>query len=195
MKEHLQAARLNYPRVSEIIHPYSRMGFENIDMEVLANACERGTKVHAICKALMDGYFIPSIDEECKPYIDSFNLWMGENKFTAMESEKRYYDDENKFTGQIDMIVKQDGKTILYDIKTSATKSKAWPVQLTAYAHLIMLGGTKIDSVAVIQLKKTGKKPTIHQYEDLTEYGRLFTGLLLNYNYFLRKKEKTNERN
>lgn len=192
MEEDIQALRTNYPRVSEILAPYAQIFFRDISLEVLANACERGTKVHAICKALVNGYFVPSIDEECRPYIDSFLLWKDVNKFVALETEKRYYDDELKFSGQIDMLVKQDGRTILYDIKTSATKSPSWPVQLAAYAHLIGVKGPKVDAVGILQLKKTGKKPTVLMYEDLDEYQTIFSALLLNYNYFLRKKEKTN---
>ncbi len=191
MDKNMKALRAIYPRVSEILSPYAKTFFENVSLEVMANACERGTKVHTICKALVDGYFVPEIDEECRPYIDSFLLWKAENKFTVLETEKRYYDDDLKYSGQVDIVVKQDGKTILYDVKTSATVSASWPVQLAAYAKLIELTGIKIDEVAVIQLKKTGKKPVVHVYEDREEYSLLFSALLLNYNYFLRKKTES----
>lgn len=189
------AMKMNYPRVSNIICPYSRFDYENISLETMANACERGSKVHAICNSLIQGYFVPNIDAECQPYVDSFIQWMKEKNRKFIYGEKRFYDDELKFSGQVDLVVEEDGEMVLYDLKTSASYSNKWPIQGFAYSHLLKANDISIDRIAIVQLRKTGKKPKIYELEDLEEYEKVFRELLDLYDYFLRKKEKDNERN
>jgi Domain of unknown function DUF83 len=190
MNEEKKAAEINLPTVTEIMGPYARMIYENVNLETLALACERGSKVHAVCRNLIEGYFVPSIDEDIAMYIKSFNAWKDESSFISLTTEKRYYDHEKGFSGQIDMVVKENGELVLYDIKTSSAKSKSWPIQLAAYVHLLELNGLKINKAGIIHLKKTGKKANIYLFdnEDLKEYWQIFLGMLNSYNYFIRKK-------
>lgn len=205
----LEEKRAFYPRVSDIIGKQNADELRSVPLDTLANACIRGQKVHDYCTAWMKHLWITDVEPEYKPYLDAFIDWatkhVAEGHFAAM----RLYDDDRRFTGEFDMIVKlTNGQVALLDIKTSATKSKAWPIQLAAYSHLCKLNGFEFNVVANIHLKKThaalyeerqGEKVLVSppvvkvaeiKYDNLNEYWNIFSSALLCYDYFDRKEVK-----
>jgi len=203
----LEAKRLSYPRVSDILGKQNRAEFEAIPLEVLANAAERGTKVHAYCNTFAKGLWLPEIEEECRPYFNAFEHWYEQSVDSLLFIGTRLYDDDRMFSGEFDMIVQlKDSKEIaLIDLKTSTQVSKTWPLQLAAYKHLCQINGYEIQKVLNIHLKKTKPavfneqkvlvsppvvKPVPIEHQDLNPAWEIFTSALNCYDYFERKKEK-----
>jgi hypothetical protein len=207
--DNLEEKRAHYPRVSEIISKQNSEELRSVPLEALANACIRGQKVHDYCTAWVKHLWVIDIEPEYEPYFKAFTDWACENIFEGLYAGIRLYDDERGFTGEFDLLAKmKDGKTALLDIKTSASKSKAWPVQLAAYSHLCKLNGYEFEEIYNIHLKKThaaiyteveGMKilvspPVIKtisiSYDDLNPYWEIFSSALKCYDYFDRKEVK-----
>lgn len=206
----LTEKRSLYPRVSDIITKQNMEEFKSIPLEMLANACIRGQKVHDYCTAWVRKLWIDEIEAQYKPYFDAFVNWANENVKEFLYTSVRLYDDEKRYTGEFDMIVKMKvtEKIALLDIKTSSAKSKAWPIQLAAYGHLCKINGYEFDEVYNIHLKKvsgelteekTGEKVLVSppvvktvaiKHEDLTPYWNIFSSALICYDYFDRKEAK-----
>lgn len=202
--------RDTYPRVSDIIAKQNMDAFVGIPVDTLAKAAERGDKVHAYCTAWAKNLWIDVAEEEYKPYVDAFINWAEENIDTVIYAEERLYDDDLRFSGKFDMIakMKSDNKIKLLDIKTSCIKSKTWPVQLAAYAHLCTKNDYLFDNIMNVHLKKIkaaiyeeieGKKVMtsppqvrlcVSEYEDATPYWEIFSSALKCYDYFDRKESK-----
>lgn len=187
----LDEDRKLYPRVSDILKVFTRKDYEMISPEVLANAAARGTKVHTYCAGYAEGLWLPEIEAECQPYVTSFALWCDECIDSVILTEERLYDDELKFSGQIDMVAKlKDGSLALIDLKTSANESKSWALQLAAYDHLLKLNGYTMDIVTVLKLKKTAcrVKEIPYKAEQLKSSWNLFKAATDLYAYFERKE-------
>ena len=203
----LSYQRALYPRVSNIIGKQNADELRSVPIETLANACIRGQKVHDYCTAWVKNLWIPDVEPEYQPYFEAFTKWAESNIVECYHSAVRLYDDTMRFTGEFDMIVKlKNNETALLDIKTSAAKSKAWPLQLSAYAHLCNLNNYHFDVIYNIHLKKTqaalfeerqGEKVQVSppvvktvemKYEDLSPYWEIFTSALRCYDYFDRKE-------
>lgn len=206
----LEEKRSTYPRVSEIIVKQNANEFRNVNIDVLANACIRGDKVHDYCTTWALDLWVGEIEPEYKPYFDAFTHWWRQNVESLLHYEMRLYDDVKRFSGKFDMIVKmKNEKVLLIDLKTSCAKSKTWPVQLAAYTHLCKLNGLEIEGVMNLHLKKikpaqyeekNGEKVmtsppqvkacTLNEHEDVTPYWDIFSSALACYDYFDRKEIK-----
>lgn len=192
-QEGLDKMRLQYPRVTEIISLCTQSKMDAIAPEVLKHASERGTKIHNYCTGITKGLWIPEIDEECQPYMDSFKHWFDINFESLVLAEKRLYEDDRQYTGEIDLVVKlKDGRLALVDLKTSATPSKSWSVQLAAYKRLLEKSYSKVDLVLNLQLRKTGgkAKEIIHSDKDLTAADEVFEANLKSFDFYFRKPIK-----
>lgn len=208
--QELDIKRSFYPRVTEIIEKQNSSEFKSIPIETLANACIRGQKVHEYCTAWIKNLWIDDIEEEYRPYVDAFIEWADENIEECLHAGIRLYDDTLCFSGEFDMIVKlkRNSEIALIDIKTSATKSKTWPLQLAAYSHLCKLNGYDFGSIYNIHLakvnpamyeEKEGKKVLVSSpkvkvkelpYGDISSYWEIFSSALKCYDYFDRKEVK-----
>ena len=177
-----------YTRISDVLKPFSK--FDNINLEVLNNAADRGTRVHDFCNAYANNIFIGDIDEDCKGYVDSFIKWYDENVESLIESEKRLYDPFLMVTGKFDMIVKlkSSGQVTLIDIKTPSSISKMWGLQLSVYFHLIKHElRISVENVMVLQLSKYGKNAKKILYNDTKKHFRLFLSALNLHEYINQK--------
>lgn len=201
--------RDTYPRVSDIISKQNNE-LRGIDVDILANACLRGERIHAYCTAWARNLFLDDIEPEYQPYVDSFIAWAELNVEEILHSSVRLYDDILRFTGEFDMIVKMKGSNKIYliDIKTSSAKSKTWPVQLAAYGHLCKSNGYEFEGIMNVHLKKfkpavfeeiEGKKVMISpphvrtcvsEYEDIACFWEIFSSALKCFDYFDRKEVK-----
>lgn len=157
-----QKSREKYLRVTTVLYPFS--GLQNINPEVVANAAERGTKVHKICEGIVSGLGELGTDDETKGYVESFKKWW-EKGVQVLEMEKRFWDDELCITGQVDMIIKTEDGLAIVDLKTSSKPSKTWEAQGSAYAYLAKNAGYPIEKIFFLHLNKQGKEPKIHEYQ------------------------------
>lgn len=206
----LEVLRSTYPRVSEIISKQNDAELRSVSLEVLANACIRGNKVHQYCTAYVKSLWISDIEEEYQPYVNAFKEWADANISDVIFNNVRLYDDVKRFSGEFDLIaILKSNRVALIDIKTSSTKSKAWPIQLSAYTHLCQLNAYHIDFAFNLHLKKTkaakfeekeGEKVMIsppqvktvieNEYEDFNVHWDIFSSALKCYDYFDRKEAK-----
>lgn len=177
----IKESRKNYTRVTTILYPFS--GLEKVDPSILEKAGKRGTKVHKICEGLMQGIGEHGVDEETFQYVESFKKWWNE-KPKICEIEKRFWDDENKITGQVDIIFDSPEGLILADLKTSYKPSRTWPVQGSAYCYLAKKAGYEIKKIKFLHLQKNGTCPKIHEYEIDDS---LFLSVLKTFNHFYKE--------
>ena len=144
-----------------MLYPFS--GLTKVDPEVLRNAAERGTLVHQVCDAIIEGLgavYPPSVSG----YIQSFDQWFKGKNF--IQKPTRFYCDQHKITGECDAIYEEEGKLILVDFKTPLNESKTWRLQASAYSHLAKLYGLPIHRLEFVKLNKTGNAPKIFVYEE-----------------------------
>lgn len=181
-----------YARVSDIISSCNSKEFDFVSLEALVNAQVRGERVHSYCVGYARERWLPPIEEECQPYFDSFKLWYDENVMQLCYAETRLYDDLLKITGRFDLIVvlKESKQITLVDLKSSASPSKSWPIQLAAYKYLLELNNYELDDVMNLQLMKNGKIAKARPPENLNASWDIFQCCVNAYDYFHRKKEK-----
>lgn len=152
----------NFRRVTEILYPFS--GMDKIPPEVLAKAANRGTRVHTVCEAIMQGLGEIGVDDEIRPYVESFKQWWNDEiKIKAIEL--RFYDKELMITGQVDMIAEMPDGLAIIDIKTSYKPSKTWQVQGSAYAYLARKSGYDVKRLYFLHLDRHGGAPNLIEYE------------------------------
>ncbi len=178
--------RQDYTRVTTILYPFS--GLKDVDPDILANAANRGTKVHNICEAIIRGFGEIGVEDETWGYVESFKQWW--NAQTHSEShgvidiEKRFFNDELQLTGQVDLILNTHTGIAIIDFKTSSRPSKTWAAQGAAYAMLAKQAGYDIKHVYFLHLNKHGKEATIHEYPIDDAF---FLAILRTYQHFYKE--------
>lgn len=153
--------RENYTRVTKVLYPFS--GLDKLDADIVAHAAERGTKVHKICEGIIQGLGEFGVDDETRPYVESFKQWWAKGHEVIM-MEKRFWCDELKVTGQVDLIIKTEEGLVIVDLKTSSQPSKTWPAQGSAYAYLAKKAGHDIRKIHFLHLLKSGKEARVYDY-------------------------------
>ena len=171
-----------YVRVTTVLSPFS--GMDKVNPEVLLNACIRGTKVHLICDAIVEGMGYPE-DREISGYIESFNKWCIGKQF--VQKPERFYCNEYMITGELDLLYKNETGLTLVDLKTSRVESKTWILQGSAYSYMAKKENLNITKIEFVKLDKDGKEPKVFTYE---EDFKLFLNCLETYNYFFKNKKE-----
>lgn len=203
--------RDKYPRVSQILEKQTFAEMRSIPIERLVKAALRGTAVHNYCTTYLEKLFMPYIEEEYEPYVTAFTEWAEENVKEVIQTRRRFYDDDLKFSGEPDaiLILNDSPMLTLIDIKATCATSKTWALQLGAYQHLCAKNGFNVERRINIHLKKTvktktekiqGEKvrvsfPVICAKEvlppiDFNESWRIFNSALACYKYFEKKEDK-----
>lgn len=176
---------MQIPRVTEILQPFS--GYDKIPHHVLNNAAKRGECVHSICSGLINGAWIPKemIDESLYGYIKSFEQWKELQIKECIIAEKRYTDERMGFSGQPDLvIIGNDNKKYLVDLKTCSKPQKTHFIQLAAYEYLLKLDSINIDGAMIVYLDRNGQFPDIHLTFDLSKEFNVFVSALECWKYF-----------
>lgn len=153
--------RENYTRVTTVLYPFS--GLDKIDADIVAHAAERGTKVHKICEGIIEGLGEIGIEEETRGYVESFKKWW-ERGHEVIMMEKRFWCDELKVTGQVDLIINTPDGLAVVDLKTSYKPSNTWAAQGSAYAYLAKKNNLDIKKIFFLHLNKLGNEPRIYEY-------------------------------
>ena len=155
-----------YARVTDILKPFT--DFSHIDPEVLVNKARIGTNVH---QAIADDIAgdMPCLAKDEMGYFTSYLRWKEEVSHKVTQTERRYYDEKNMVTGQIDALMDfgyVSGLPTLVDFKTSAIESKiAWPMQAHLYVDLLAQNGQLAHPMSLfIKLEKTGAMPRVYSY-------------------------------
>lgn len=125
-----------YLRVTEVLMPFSTLG--NIDPTTVANAADRGTRVHAYCESHALGLFVEDVDADCKNYFEVFKEWFDSMVTEVVHTEVRCNSTKMRISGAFDMIaiLKGDTEPSLIDLKTPMSPSQSWQLQTAAYQML-----------------------------------------------------------
>lgn len=180
-----------YPRVSDILHPFTSLSLAVVPFHILEEASYRGSYVHALASFYVSGDFIPPLLEENKGYFYSFKKWFDENAEETLLNETRLYHEDLKYCGRPDFIIKlKSDKIALIDLKTSSKIYPNYPLQLAAYMDLANVNDLHCDEACVLQLDKEGEEADLHNFGDCNSYFKKFLSALDLYNHFFRGGEK-----
>lgn len=174
-----------YARVTEVLAPY--ISFDRIDPDVLEKAKERGTRVHKYCELYVQNLLIEKVDEECKPYVDSFIQWFDVMVKEVWVSEMRLSCSNYLISGKLDLIVTLKGDTTetLVDIKTPQQASQSWQLQTAAYRYLMRVSqGIDIPRRVCLILDREGKLPKLVEYTNHERDERLFLSAAELFHFF-----------
>lgn len=181
---------MDYPRVTEVLRAYT--SYDQVPKEILERAAARGTSVHALCAGIAKGAWIPDgmIGEDLLGYVNSFKKWAAAQVSKFIVIEKRYSDDDLRFSGQLDYVVLgTDEQLYLVDLKTSSRPQKTYPVQMAAYDLLLRNNKINVKGAILVYLNKDGEFPEVHLIEDLTEELHVFLNALECWQYFNKGKK------
>jgi len=176
--------KAGYTRVSDIISPHS--GYDTIHPDILANAANRGTRIHNYCFEQISGLTPFFLKDEDIGYFNSFMSWFDG---LPVQCERRLYDDELMITGEIDIIKPVKGGFKIIDLKTSSQQNPAWMAQAGGYAYLMQKNKMNVVGIEFIHLQKNGKKPFVVEF-DVEQSINLFKSCYLVYNHFYKNKTK-----
>jgi hypothetical protein len=180
---------MEYPRVTSILRPF--VTFHNVSEKQLEKAAQRGSSVHALCSGIAKGVWCPTdmVPEELKGYVDSFKQWADKTVDKYLEIEKRYFEKELEYTGEVDFIIRgKDGLLYLVDLKTSAKPYQTYPIQMAAYNRLLNSHEIYVHGAMLVYLSKTGEYPKEQIIENMEQETRVFLGALECYKYFNKGK-------
>jgi hypothetical protein len=157
----------------------------------LANAADRGTRVHKFCEIHALGLFLSEVDQDCKPYVEAFQRWFDEMVTELVVAEQRINHPEYQISGKYDLLVKLKGDELptIIDIKTPLTTSNTWALQTAAYKILTVdCLGTIVGRRAVLMLPRDNAEARFLEYTDHERDERLFLQALSLYRFFQTKK-------
>lgn len=172
MEETIQEVKDGYTRISAIASAFA--GYGSIPKHVLDRAAARGSCVHSLIFDHMNDITIPSerwdfMGAPLNGYFDSFlSFWKQYEGADILLQEQRINDDKLMLTGEPDLLIKHNHKTILIDWKCSHAVGKHWQLQASGYSHLI---NTWIDKIVFVKLDKNGKDPVVTEFQaDLDQF-------------------------
>ncbi len=105
-------------------------------------AASRGTDVHALAAAIIEGNPVHETDEQ-RPYLDAFRSWLLATMPKVVASEQMIANLTEGYAGTFDLIAEMQGKRWLIDIKTAKDGKGPYPetgLQLAAYAKAEFIG-------------------------------------------------------
>lgn len=180
---------IGLPSVTTIMKPLSDSKYLTVRTDVLDNAANKGSIVHnAIENYLKFG--IEDISEEYKPYFLAFLEFLSDKQPTILATETKVYHKFLRYAGTVDLVCIIDGKVYLIDYKTTAVLIKMLTkVQLEAYAKALDSHDFKVDTKAILHLKKDGTYKFEEEENNDSESWTVF-GCLLTVNSYINKHKK-----
>lgn len=185
---------MDYPRVTEVLKAYT--SYDKVPREILERASASGSSVHALCAGIAKGAWIPDsmISADLTGYIDSFKKWVASYVEEFVVVEKRYADDDLRYTGQLDFVISSHDKELyLVDLKTSARPQATYPIQMGAYDNLLRKHQVKVKGAILVYLNKDGEFPKINLISCMKEEFNIFISALTCYHYFNKGKNNGNK--
>lgn len=175
------------PSVTQILGLFQ--DFSRVPPDRLREAQERGTAVHAICAARLQGLWVPSIPDHLQGYIESFEQWVPFVEQIFMVEQRLHH--PLGYTGQMDLLacIRGDRSPAVIDFKTPLTSNPIWRAQLSAYYRLVAdTTEYKPSRTLSVRLKKDGKPPAIDAYDFNPRDFAAFIQALNAYKYFKGEK-------
>ena len=144
------------PGVTRVLEPLIFDGFHrtignDIPIEVLRHAAERGQAVHAACHYLDENDLDTStLDPAVVPYVDAWAKFKADTRLTILAMETVIHSERHGYAGRLDRIIDLDemGSSILEIKSTAQHPELTAPLQTAAYleAFLEMQGKASIGA-------------------------------------------------
>ena len=150
--------------------------------KVLEEKADHGTFVHELFHEYMfkEGKKFdisqPGTVELIKLYLDTFKIFLEENKVKPIWGEKSFSTD--LYGGTIDLLCEMDGVSTLLDFKTSKKFYSSHFIQLGAYIQLLEYNDIYVKQVGIVQVSENGINLKIKSVEEMDEYVDLFNSLM-----------------
>lgn len=181
---------MNNPSVTTVLNPYT--DFSRIHPEVLRHAAQRGTRIHNAAAAHLQGLWVMPMDSDAQIRFDSFRRWADIMVDKVIWVEKELYCDCYGYIGHPDccLVLKDGPGAVLVDWKSPITASKSWPIQISAYCHLVekhggLPKGSTVDRCGAIMLSSTGKIAKMVEYTQSRNIAfSVFLAALTTWKYF-----------
>lgn len=159
----MEIIREGYTRVSNILSIFQAYAF--VPKDRLKKAQDIGTDVHEAIELYFSNQFSP-LETSRTGYFDSFLKWVTLVKPTPILFEQRFYHEELKYTGRIDLLSQLNGKTWLVDFKTGSwAHPHIWNMQAHFYSEMLACNGVeKPKNFLFVQLRKDGQLPDLHEF-------------------------------
>lgn len=174
-----------YVRVTDVLKTY--ISFDKIDPAVLKKAADRGTRVHKYCELYTQNLLIEKVDEDCKPYVESFIQWFDAMVEELWVSEIRLSCPKYLITGKLDMVVtiKGDQQPTIVDLKTPQQASISWQLQTAAYRYLMRVSqNIEIPRRLCLVLDRLGNQPKLIEYTNHEADERMFLNAVELFHFF-----------
>ena len=174
-----------YLSVTTVLNPFTNLS--KIDPVVLANAADRGQRVHKFCEFHAKNMLIVEPDNDCKAYVKSYTTWFDSMVVKPLYIEERVDSAKYKLSGGIDLVAYLQGDNLptVVDLKTPATASKTWQLQTAAYMMLLEEElGIKIGRRIALMLPKDGRRATVLEYTHHEQDKALYLNALEVYRFF-----------
>jgi hypothetical protein len=117
-------------------------------------AANRGSLVHSFISSMETGKSLPA---NIQGYANAYENFMKTTNASIISSEQMVYSGKYKYAGTLDAIARIGNKIWILDFKTSKNVYNEYGLQLCAYKQAVEEQGKKIDSMAIVHLKNTGK--------------------------------------
>jgi hypothetical protein len=176
------------PSVTQVIAPFT--DYSRIPPHILAQASERGSRVHGICAARVQGLWHPPVGDDLAGYIRSFDAWALVVADLVL-AEAELVDAALGYAGHPDLILRVHGDEglSLVDLKTPVALHWVWRAQLAAYRNLAEVNGHQISRVFSLRLAKDGGQAKLDEYTGTTRADFAgFIAALNAYRYFKGEK-------
>lgn len=150
------------PNVTSILEPLCE--YAGVPKSILDAAALRGQHVHEACEMYLWGTLDEeSLDDDYKPYLDAFKLFLSETNFVPEHTEERVYHKTLMYAGTMDLggiLPGRAPKRALIDIKTTFKLMATVGPQTAAYQEAWNSTHDKPEQYPHrygLQLKKDGK--------------------------------------
>lgn len=173
------------PSVTQVLAAFT--DYSGVPAHVLEAASERGSRVHAICAARIQGLWHQPVTDDVAGYVKSFDDWARAAIEDVILVEPELEDLALGYCGHLDLICRvqgDEGATIV-DLKTPATCMLPWRAQLAAYRNLAEKNGHHISRVFSLRLDKAGGRAKLDEYTGTVRADfSAFMSALNAYRYF-----------
>ena len=140
--------------------------YGDISKEVLQQAKDRGTAVHAACEDLDIGFDAEDVPAEYEGYVRAYLAFKNDYRPTLLGMEQKIYNAEQGYAGRFDRWFEWDGDEAILDIKTTTSPTKTTIIAGCAQTHAYAIAMKGVKRRFLLYLRKDGK----YRLVDCAEY-------------------------